>query len=100
MQCLNLNRFYYIKEKKEDEIYSEFCGFRSLDKYKESYQQTMSLLTKTFLLCHIVQGMRFLRSNFIIHGDIKTGNVLLGRTLTARLCDFGDSVITSNKGIG
>jgi|JI6StandDraft_1071083.scaffolds.fasta_scaffold12521_6 serine/threonine protein kinase len=60
----------------------------------------MSLLTKIFLLCHIVQGIRFLRQNQIIHCDIKAGNVLLSRNLTAKLCDLGDSVNAHKNGWG
>lgn len=60
----------------------------------------MSILTKIFLLCHIVQGMRFLRDKLIIHCDIKAGNVLLSRNLTAKLCDFGDSIVAGPSGFG
>jgi len=100
MQCINITRYYFRERTKAEEIFSEFCGFRSLDKYKESYQQTMSPLTKVFLLCHVVQGIRFLQGNSIIHCDIKAGNVLLSRNLTAKLCDMGDSVIAKPDGWG
>jgi len=60
----------------------------------------MSLLTKIFVLCHVVQGMRFLRDNSVIHCDIKPGNVLLSRNLTAKLCDMGDSVLAGADGWG
>lgn len=60
----------------------------------------MSLLTKIFLLCHVAQGLRFLRDNRIIHCDVKAGNVLLARNLAAKLCDFGDSIIANDQGYG
>lgn len=39
----------------------------------------------------IVSGIEFLHANDIVHRDIKPENVLIDKTYTAKLCDFGMS---------
>ena len=62
---------------------------KSLDLYKRNNSITMSLLTKLYLLCQVVQGLRFLRDNNIVHMNMKPQNVLVGKRLLLRLTDFG-----------
>lgn len=81
----------YVEGKTNKEICAEYCSYKSLDRYKDSYKQTTSLLTKIFILCHAIQGLRFIRAQGIIHCDIKPGNILLARNLISKICDFGDS---------
>ncbi len=50
------------------------------------------MLSKVFLLSHAAQGIKFLRDCKIIHCDVKTNNILVGRGLIAKVCDFGDSL--------
>jgi serine/threonine protein kinase len=51
----------------------------------------MSLSTKLYLLCQVVQGLRFLKDNNIVHMNIQPQNVLVGKELFLRLTDFGES---------
>ena len=37
----------------------------------------------------IAKGMRYLHENKIIHRDLKSGNILLTESWTAKICDFG-----------
>jgi serine/threonine protein kinase len=62
---------------------------KSLDLYITNNFSSTSLLTKIYLLCQVVQGLRFLRDNDIVHMDIKPQNVLVGKELLLRLTDFG-----------
>jgi protein-serine/threonine kinase len=62
---------------------------KSLDLYIKNNFRSTSLLTKLYLLCQVVQGLRFLRDNNIVHMDIKPQNVLVGKGLLLRLTDFG-----------
>ncbi|KZV99895.1 kinase-like protein [Exidia glandulosa HHB12029] len=44
---------------------------------------------KLKLFVQVMAGLRFLHDHFIIHGDIKGGNVLISDDGVAQLCDFG-----------
>ncbi|RYE97464.1 MAG: hypothetical protein EOO41_03495 [Methanobacteriota archaeon] len=44
------------------------------------------------LLLEIARGVRFLHARGIVHADLKPGNVMLDRTGTAQLTDFGLAV--------
>jgi serine/threonine protein kinase len=63
--------------------------YKSLDSYVKSNKITMSFLTKLYLLCQVIQGLRFLRDNNIVHMDMKPQNVLVGKGLLLRLTNFG-----------
>ena len=58
-------------------------------KYIKNNFNTMSLLTKLYSLCQVVQGLRFLRDHNIVHMDMKPQNVLVGKGILLRLTDFG-----------
>jgi serine/threonine protein kinase len=62
---------------------------KSLDLYIKNNKISTSLLTKLYLLCQVIQGLRFLRDNKIVHMDMKPQNVLVGKGLLLRLTDFG-----------
>lgn len=64
---------------------------RSLDKYILGNQLTVSTVTLLYLVHHASQALRFCAINGIQHLDFKPHNLLVGRNLTAKLSDFGES---------
>ncbi|KAK3601267.1 hypothetical protein CHS0354_040447 [Potamilus streckersoni] len=48
-----------------------------------------SLQTRLSILLDIVKGMEHLTSKKIVHGDLTSSNVLLSKSLMAKVCDFG-----------
>ncbi|KAK3899698.1 hypothetical protein C8A05DRAFT_36674 [Staphylotrichum tortipilum] len=70
-------------------------------------QNTLPKPTKFMLYRDILDGLRYLHANGIVHGDLKPQNILLSHhasvderygllPLKAKLCDFGYSVILSD----
>jgi serine/threonine protein kinase len=49
-------------------------------------------------LLEICEGLACLHSRGIIHGDLKPANILLSRTNSVKLCDFGLSGVTMGNG--
>ncbi|KAJ1303889.1 hypothetical protein OPQ81_008301 [Rhizoctonia solani] len=45
------------------------------------------------LLCEVAGGLSYLHDEGIIHGDIKSANVLIDSSKAARICDFGSAYI-------
>lgn len=60
----------------------------------------------SFILKEILEGLKYLHSKCILHRDIKTYNVILGRNGEIKLTDFGfscqmkDSSETRKSSIG
>lgn len=46
-------------------------------------------LSEKKIMLGIAQGVRYLHGKNIIHGDLKTGNILIGTDLEPKICDFG-----------
>ncbi|KZV95420.1 WD40 repeat-like protein [Exidia glandulosa HHB12029] len=46
-------------------------------------------LQKLKLFADVTSGLKFLHEHYIVHGDLKGGNVLVSDDGVARLCDFG-----------
>jgi serine/threonine protein kinase len=50
---------------------------------------TLTARTRLSVAREICDGLQYMHSNGLIHGDIKSLNVLIGKDKTAKLCDFG-----------
>lgn len=48
------------------------------------------------LLCEITEGLEYLHSRDIVHGDLRGANVLISEDGVARLSDFGLSKFLEN----
>eukprot|EP01063_Lacrimia_lanifica_P041567 TRINITY_DN9734_c0_g1_i1.p1 TRINITY_DN9734_c0_g1~~TRINITY_DN9734_c0_g1_i1.p1 ORF type:complete len:1271 (+),score=369.57 TRINITY_DN9734_c0_g1_i1:88-3900(+) len=49
------------------------------------------------MLTHMLEGLRFLHLEGVIHRDVKTSNLLLSSTGHIKLCDFGVSTCLESK---
>ena len=70
-------------------IVTELVKEGSLFDYIHKEKQVPSSEQRFYWKKDIACGMEFLHHNGIIHRDLKSGNVLLGERMIAKLCDFG-----------
>lgn len=91
------------------EVLLEGATHGSLSQYLRVSIHQLSFRDKALILLDIVSGLGFLHENGIVHGDVKTGNILicecperqsLGlldvKPYIVKLCDFGCSIILSD----
>ena len=83
-------------------LVTEYMSAGSLDNLLYDCKMKKKHLTvqqKLHLLCDIASGMSYLHNDrdgkMIIHRDLKPGNILLASDLTAKVCDFGLSKLSS-----
>jgi serine/threonine protein kinase len=87
---VNITKFYEDKRRKFNNfLFMDWYAFKSFDIYYKSNIKSLSLLTKIYLLCQVIQGLRFIRNNKIAHMDIKPQNIIIGKSLLLRVSDFG-----------
>jgi len=70
----------------------DWADFGNIIQYLESNQKA----SRTCLLREVTEGIRYLHSYDIVHGDLKGTNVLISRGGHARLSDFGLMPLQSN----
>jgi hypothetical protein len=61
----------------------------SVSKYMEKWGDILSMTDRLQLLCEVAEGLRYLHSHGVIHGDLTGSNILIDDNRCARLCDFG-----------
>jgi len=69
----------------------EHLPFPTLNEYAEIHKTSLSFLTKIHLACLIIHGLQTLKSNAIVHMDLKPSNVIVGKRMITKLIDFGES---------
>ena len=69
----------------------EYLEYGDILDYIQTYPTECTPIFKYSRMREISSGMRYLHSLHppIIHGDLKAGNVLLGKNKEAKICDFG-----------
>lgn len=64
----------------------------SLNNFLKKQEESISLSTKLFIAHSIAMGLRYCHYYGIIHMDIKPSNILISRSLLAKITDFGEAV--------
>ena len=77
-------------------IVTEFCLRGSLDGYLYVPSLPISMSRRTRWASEIASGLAYIHESGTLHGDMKSLNVLLTGSWTAKICDFGLSIY-SNK---
>ncbi|KAF8557939.1 kinase-like protein [Imleria badia] len=68
----------------------------SLHKFLEKYDDNLGVVHRLQFLLDIANGLHYLHSFPMIHGDLNCNNVLLDADYTARLADFGYASLVGN----
>src|SRR5436190_14937853 len=83
-------------------LLTEYAAFGTLDSFQEDMGCLQPDLSRQLLL-DVALGLKSLHSCNIIHGDVKSENVLVcthpTRTYTAKVCDFGQSLINPQEDV-
>lgn len=79
-----------------DELYLEYCPGKDLASYRN---KNLRFDFKCYVISQIAEGLKYLHQKDIIHGDMKTQNILLSKKYEPnqerndypiiKLCDFG-----------
>ncbi len=77
-------------------IVMEYIKGLPVDRYCEENQ--LDLYNRLLLYIQICDALQHAHNNFIVHRDIKPGNILVTDDGTIKLLDFGISSITDRKG--
>lgn len=85
---------YYSTNRTKDEfhIFLEFCIGGSIAKMLETYKRFPENVIRKYTR-QILEGLEYLHSHNVIHGDIKGANILVDRDGVCKLSDFGGSRI-------
>ncbi|CAD8165338.1 unnamed protein product [Paramecium pentaurelia] len=90
--CPYIAQFYYVPQR-NDILLMERYYHSSLDYFKAKQQEVLSLSTRIFIAHSIAMGLRYIHNYGIIHMDIKSANILISKTLMAKITDFGEAII-------
>jgi len=83
-----------VGEDKEIRIVMELMDFGALHDIIHNDTATLELATSLHILCQVASGVSHMHgfSPPVIHGDIKSRNILLDRHMSAKVADFGLSM--------
>jgi len=76
-------------------ILSEYCSQGTVKSYTS--KKAVSPEQKLQIMHGIITGLYHLHQNNIIHGDIKSDNILITENGKPKICDFGLSVIQTDQ---
>lgn len=61
----------------------------TLETYLENSQFSCSLSTKLKIFSQITNGLRFLKRGKIVHMDLSSSNIIIGKKIMPKIVDFG-----------
>jgi len=91
----NINSIYEIGE--INSFYVILCEYIEGKSLKEFIQNNTNLKDFEFVFNQILEGIKFLHTNNIIHSDIKPSNIIVNDNLDVKLIDFDSSILLKKK---
>ena len=88
---IKIEETFEIKNNNEEEfivIITEYCEYGDLLSFATNEGFKNEKMMKKIIL-NFLEGIEYLHNKGISHGDIKAENILLGKEMTPKLCDFG-----------
>jgi serine/threonine protein kinase len=82
MEWMHGGNLFALLVKTRQDIAAKECGVAGSG-------TSLTPRTRLSILREICDGLQYMHSNGMVHGDIKSLNVLLGKDKSAKLCDFG-----------
>ena len=77
----------------------EYCGGGAVDNIMIELDKPLSEPQIRYITHELLEGLSFLHKCFVIHRDIKAGNILLTQSGIVKLADFGVSTKDSRSGV-
>ena len=103
VECPYINHYYgsYIDfESKDIWLILEYCKYGNIIDLIRKYNLKLSEKIISSIIKMLLQSIKFLHKNNIIHRDIKGNNILLNEKGKIQLCDFGTSTMyISNRNL-
>ncbi len=81
--------FFVIPERDILVLVLEYCEQGDLVDYTDELSEQFTNLVSAKIIMQLVQGIKHMHLNGIIHRDIKPDNILITKDGTAKICDFG-----------
>lgn len=76
----------------------EFCAGGAVDNIMLELDKSLNEAQIKFVVCEMLEALVYLHETcYIIHRDIKAGNILLTETGQIKLADFGVSAKNTNQ---
>ena len=102
-ECPYINHYYgsYIDfESKDIWLILEYCKYGNIIDLIRKYNLKLSEKIISSIIKMLLNSIKFLHKNNIIHRDIKGNNILLNENGKIQLCDFGTSTMyVSNRNL-
>jgi serine/threonine protein kinase len=91
--CYFLPKYYEVQKQPElsNCLLMEMLSGEELDFYVAVRSESISLWSKIYILLNVIYGMRHLAASNIVHLDLKPINVLVCKSLVAKIIDFGEA---------
>lgn len=69
-------------------MYIEFCGAGAVDRIMINLEKPLTELQIKYITKELCKALQFLHDKFVIHRDLKAGNILLTQNGQVKLGDF------------
>ena len=86
---------YHYNKNENPFIVSEYCNNGTVKSYTS--RDNITVNQKLQIMHDITIGIYHLHQSNVIHGDIKSDNILISNDGTPKICDFGLSIYLSDK---